>query len=245
MAAPDKKVCFLTGGSGRLGSELAALLAREGYTIFFTYNKSTDTAAKVLQDLRAVSPESSMTRCDTSRVSDIEDAFRLFSERYTRLDLLIASASSFFSTPLPDVTEKQWEELVGTNLKGTFFTMQTGARIMKEQPFVSHIVTISDIAADLVWKGFAPYSASKAAVQHLTRVFAKVFAPKILVNSIAPGTVTKLPEWNDIPEEELAADISLRRIGQPEDIVKALLFFVNSDYITGQIINVEGGRLLN
>lgn len=245
MAAPDKKVCFITGGSGRLGSELAVSLAHHGYTIFFTYNRSRERAERVLDTVCAVAPDSSMTRCDTSRVSDIEDAFRLFSGRYKRLDLLIPSASCFFGTSLPDVTEKEWEELVGTNLKGTFFTMQSGAGIMQEQPFVSRIVAITDIAANLVWKGYAPYTASKAAVEHLIRVFAKVFAPRVLVNAIAPGTVTKLPEWDDIPEEELTENILLQRLGRAEDVVKALLFLADSDYITGQVINIEGGRLLN
>lgn len=245
MAASEKKVCFITGGTGRLGSEIAISLARKGYSIFFTYNMSQGKAENVLDTVRTFAPESAMVQCNVSKVANIEEAFRTFTGQFKRLDLLIPSASNFYSATLPDITESEWESLVDTNLKGTFFTMQAGARIMRNQPFVSRIITMTDISADLVWQGFAPYTASKNAVQHLTKVFAKAFAPDILVNSIAPGTVTINPEWNNGPEDELAKNIPLRRIGQPADIMEAILFLTASNYVTGQVINVEGGRLLN
>ena len=245
MAAAEKKVCFITGGSGRLGSRIAVSLAENGYSVFFTYNRAQEKAGEILETVRAFNPESIMTQCDVSKVTDIENTFRTFMEHFNRLDLLIPSASSFFSTPLPDVTEPAWASLVDTNLKGTFFTMQAGARIMKKQPFVSRIITMTDISADLVWKGFAPYTASKTAVQHLTKVFAKVFAPTILVNSIAPGAVTISPEWSNGKLAELSKNIPLKRIGEPDDIMDAILFLATSSHITGQVINVDGGRLLN
>ena len=245
MAETEKKVCFITGGSGRLGRDVALSLAQNGYSLFFTYNRSREKAADALDKIRSFSPDSAMAQCNVSKVTDIEEAFRLFSEHFNRLDLLITSASNFYSTKLPDVTEAQWQSLVDTNLKGTFFTMQAGARIMKEQPFVSRIITMTDISANLIWKNFAPYTASKTAIQHLTRVFAKVFAPKILVNSIAPGTVTINPDWNDSPENELSKNIPLQRIGEPADIMEAITFLTQSSYVTGQVINVDGGRLLN
>ncbi len=224
---------------------MAVALAAKGYSIFFTYRNSENAAEGVLEEVRAFSPESRMMRCDVSKVSDIRKAFVTFSEHFGSLDLLITSASNFFSTSLPEVTEEEWDSLVDTNLKGTFFTMQAGAAIMKKQPFVSRIITMTDIAAELVWKNFAPYTASKNAIQHLTRVFARALAPNVLVNSIAPGTVTINPEWNDAPEEELSRNIPLRRIGSVEDIMDAVVFLAQSDYVTGQVISVDGGRLLN
>ena len=245
MSHPGNKICFITGGSGRLGKALAISLAENGYSVFFTYRSSEKEAGEVLRSVRSHSPESHMARCDVSKVDDIRSAFRTFRDHFGRLDLLVTSASNFFSTTLPEVSESEWDSLVDTNLKGTFFTMQAGASIMKEQPFVSRIITMSDISANLVWRNFAPYTASKQAIQHLTRVFAKVFAPKILVNSIAPGTVTINPEWNREPDYELARDIPLQRIGTPEDIIDTILFLARSDYITGQVVTVDGGRLLN
>jgi len=157
---------------------------------------------------------------------------------------LIASASNFFSTPLPYVTEKQWDCLVDTNLKGTFFTMQEAVRIMQKQSFVSRIISLTDISANLVWRNFAPYTVSKAGIQHLTKVFAKTFAPHILVNSIAPGTITLHPDKELQPIEDTINSIPLKRPGDPLDIIRAIIFLLESDYITGQVITVDGGRLL-
>jgi len=244
MKPSARKVCFITGASGRLGSEIALSVAGHGYTVFFTWHSSEEIATETLEKIQWISPESRMVRCDVSQTGEIKSAFETFREQFDRLDLLIASASNFYSTPLPEVTEEQWDSLVDTNLKGTFFTMQEAARIMQQQPFVSRIITMTDISADLVWRNFAPYTVAKAGVQHLTRIFAKTFAPTILVNSIAPGTVTINPEKDMDSPEEMIKKIPLRRLGDPLDIVKAIIFLLESDYITGQIIKVDGGRVL-
>jgi NAD(P)-dependent dehydrogenase (short-subunit alcohol dehydrogenase family) len=244
MTLSGKKVCFMTGASGILGSEVALSMAGQGYTIFFTWHSSEKNAAETLEKIRWISPESQMIRCDVSKNIDIINAFTAFRKNFDRLDLLITSASNFFSTPLLDVTEKDWDSLVDTNLKGTFFTMQEAVRIMRKQPFVSRIITMTDISADMVWRNFAPYTVSKSGIQHLTRIFAKEFAPIILVNSIAPGTITLNPDKDMDSEEEMIKKIPLQRLGDPLDIVKTITFLLESDYITGQIINVEGGRLL-
>jgi len=244
MTHSGKKVCFMTGASGLLGGEIALSLARQGYTLFFTWNSSEEKAAQTLEKIRRISPESQMNHCDISKLADISSAFATFREQFERLDLLIASASNFFSTPLPDVTEQQWDSLVDTNLKGTFFTMQEAVRIMQKQPFVSRIISMTDISAELVWRNFAPYTVSKAGIQHLTRVFAKTCAPRILVNSIAPGTITMHPDKELQPIEEMMNNIPLKRLGDPLEICRAITFLLESDYITGQVITVDGGRVL-
>ncbi|KZK73673.1 MAG: short-chain dehydrogenase [Pelodictyon luteolum] len=244
MTQPGKKVCFMTGATGRLGSEIALSVAGQGYTLFFTWHASEPKAEELLEKIRWVSPESEMVHCSTSSAKEIQAAFAAFRKRFDRLDLLIASASNFYATPLPGVSEEEWDSLVDTNLKGTFFTMQEASRIMQKQPFTSRIITMADISADLVWKSFAPYTVAKAGVVHLTKVFAKTFAPNILVNAIAPGTVTLNPGKDMDSEEEMVARIPLRRLGDPLDIVKAVLFLLESDYITGQVITVDGGRML-
>ncbi len=244
MTPSGKKVCFMTGASGMLGSEIALSVAGQGYTVFFTWHASEKRAAETLEKIRWISPESQMVRCDMSKNQDIVNAFTAFRKEFDRLDLLVTSASNFFRTPLPDVTEEEWDSLVDTNLKGTFFTMQEAARIMRKQLFVSRIITMTDISADLVWRNFAPYTVSKAGIQHLTRIFAKEFAPVILVNSIAPGTVTLNADKEMESEAEMVKKIALQRLGDPLDIVRTIIFLLESDYITGQIINVEGGRLL-
>jgi 3-oxoacyl-[acyl-carrier protein] reductase len=244
MSVSGKKVCFMTGASGKLGAEIALAIARQGYSIFFTWQHSEAKARETLEKIRWVSPESQMVRCDVSSVTDIERAFSTFSEAFDRLDLLVTSASNFFRTSLLEVTESEWNSLVDTNLKGTFFTMQYAARIMMKQPFVSRIITLTDISAGLVWRNYAPYTVSKSGIQHLTRIFAKEMAPKILVNSIAPGTISAYPGRDDEPEGDLVGKIPLQRLGDPMDIVMAFRFLMESEYITGQVISIDGGRLL-
>jgi 3-oxoacyl-[acyl-carrier protein] reductase len=244
MSASGKKVCFITGASGKLGSEIALAIAGQGYSIFFTWHASGEKAEETLEKIRWVSPESQMIRCDLADTADIERAFSTFGTHFDRLDLLVASASNFYRTDLLAVTESDWDNLVDTNLKGTFFTMQAAARIMLKQPFISRIITMSDVSADLVWPNFAPYTVSKAGIQHLTRIFARETAPRILVNSIAPGTVSAYPGRASEPEMELLKKIPLERLGDPMDIVMAIRFLMESEYITGQVINIDGGRLL-
>lgn len=244
MPNSGKKVCFMTGASGKLGSEIALAVAGQGYSIFFTWQHSEEKAKETLEKIRWVSPESQMAQCDVSSVAEIERAFASFSEHFDRLDLVITSASNFFRAPLLEVTEADWDSLVDTNLKGAFFTMQLAARIMTKQPFVSRMITMTDISANLVWRNYAPYTVSKSGIQHLTRIFAREMAPKILVNSIAPGTISAYSGRDDEPEADLVGKIPLERLGDPMDIVTTIRFLMETEYITGQVINVDGGRLL-
>jgi NAD(P)-dependent dehydrogenase (short-subunit alcohol dehydrogenase family) len=244
MPNTGKKVCFMTGASGKLGSEIALAIAGQGYSIFFTWQHSEARARETLEKIRWVSPESQMARCDVSSVTEIEQAFAEFSKHFNRLDLLITSASNFFRTDLLEVTEPDWDSLVDTNLKGAFFTMQFAARLMTRQPFTSRIITMTDISAGLVWRNYAPYTVSKSGIQHLTRIFAKEMAPKILVNSIAPGTISAYSGRENEPEADLVGKIPLERFGDPMDIVMVIRFLMETEYITGQVINVDGGRLL-
>lgn len=234
----------MTGATGILGSEIALSVAGQGYTVFFTYNSSEEKALQILQKIRWVSPESQMIHCDVSKPGDIIAAFTAFRQHFDRLDLLIAAASNFYSTAIPDITEEDWDNLVDTNLKGTFFTMQEAVRIMLKQSTISRIITLTDISANLIWRNFAPYTVAKAGIQHLTKIFAKTCAPGILVNSIAPGTVTINPEIEMDSEAEMIKKIPLKRLGDPLDIIKTITFLLESDYITGQVISVDGGRLL-
>ena len=244
MTTSGKRVCFMTGATGILGSEIALSVAGQGYTVFFTYNSSEQKALQILQKIRWVSPESQMIHCDVSKPGDIIAAFAAFRQHFDRLDLLIAAASNFYSTAIPDITEEDWDNLVDTNLKGTFFTMQEAVRIMLKQSTISRIITLTDISANLIWRNFAPYTVAKAGIQHLTKIFAKTCAPGILVNSIAPGTVTINPEIEMDSEAEMIKKIPLKRLGDPLDIIKTITFLLESDYITGQVISVDGGRLL-
>jgi NAD(P)-dependent dehydrogenase (short-subunit alcohol dehydrogenase family) len=240
----SSKVCLITGASGRLGKAMSLALAERGWRICFTYRTSKSEAHETLSLIRRLSPDSAMVQCDVAKVSSLKKAFDFFKKKFEQLDLCITNASNFFPTPLPEVTEAEWDSLIDTNLKGTFFTMQLAAQIMREQNFVSRIITMSDVSAELVWRRYAPYTVSKSGIQHLTKIFAKEFAPKILVNSIAPGTLLLHADRDKKHERDILAKIPLQRLGTPNDVVSAMLFLAESNYITGQTITVDGGRNL-
>jgi pteridine reductase len=244
MTDSKSKIALLTGASQRVGKYIAMELAKSGYTVHFTYKAARAEARQTLRELQVFSPDSKAFQCDVSKVVQIKRLFKDFSKTSKRLDLLICLASNFYQTPLPNVTEKDFDALVGTNLKGTFFTMQEAARLMAKQSFTSRIITFSDVSAELVWRNYAPYTAAKLGIQHFTKIFAKVFAPKILVNSIAPGTVLLNPKADAKYAEQILQKVPLGKIGSPEDIFAAVKFLAESKYVTGQIINVDGGRLL-
>ncbi|MDX2128151.1 MAG: SDR family oxidoreductase [Chloroherpetonaceae bacterium] len=257
----NPKSCFITGASGRLGKASAIALAREGWSVFFTFRNSIREAKSTRDEIRRYGVNSECYKCDISRPKEITRVFRACRSETNELHLAICNASNFFPTPLPDVTEKDFDALVDTNLKGTFFTMQEAAKWMHEMSKTEsrakkknildstghlhkHIVVMTDVSARLSWRRYAPYTAAKAGIENLIRVFAKEFAPEILVNGIAPGTLL-LHEQRDKPfEDAILQKIPLQRLGSPEDVVKALMFLVSSDYITGQIITVDGGRML-
>jgi NAD(P)-dependent dehydrogenase (short-subunit alcohol dehydrogenase family) len=240
----NQKIAFITGASGRLGKAMATALAERGWTICFTYLSSQTEAAATLTDLRRFSPASEMVQCNLADTAAIDHAFYFFKEKFSRLDLCITNASNFFPTPLLEVTADTWDNLVNTNLRGTFFTMQHAAKLMMTQDFTSRIITMSDVSAELIWRRYAPYTVSKLGIQHLTKIFAKECAPKILVNSIAPGTMLLHPERDQNHESDILAKIPLKRLGTPEDIVNAMLFLTETDYITGHTLSIDGGRLL-
>lgn len=238
------RVAFMTGASDRVGKAIALALAEQGYTVCFTYHSNRPKALDTLREIRRLSPASAVVPCDVRRVGSIQKAFRFLTAHFTRLDVVIALASNFYPTPLPAVSERDWDSLVDTNLKGTFFTMQSAAEIMNKQSFTSRLIAFSDVAAELVWRKYAPYTVSKLGIAHLVKIFAKEFAPKILVNAIAPGTVLFNPKNDAKHAAEILKKIPMGRIGTPEDIVKAVLFLAQADYITGETISIDGGRRL-
>jgi len=160
------------------------------------------------------------------------------------LDVLINNASSFYPTALADVTEAQWDELLGSNLKAPFFLTQALANVLVERQ--GCVVNIVDIHAERGLKGYSVYSIAKAGLAAMTKVLAKELGPSVRVNGVAPGAII-WPEF-DMSEEdknEILQRVALRRHGQPADIAKAVLFLVrDAEYVTGQILSVDGGRTL-
>lgn len=234
------KVALVTGGARRVGRAFSIALAEAGCDVVINYNSSPDDAARTVQDITALGRRAIAVQADVSSVEQLRTLLGETEAAFGRLDVLVNNASVFERGPVADITEPDWDHVLGVNLKGPFFASQLAAPLLRRDGG-GVIVNIVDLSALQPWPSFAHHAVSKAGLLHLTRVLARALAPVIRVNSIAPGTV--LP-----PEHQEGEDGSERRViqraGEPRDVVDALLYLVRSDFVTGENLVVDGGRML-
>ena len=155
------------------------------------------------------------------------------------LDVLVNSAAVMIRTPLEDVTEAQWDEILALNLRAPFFSARAAAARMTEGGV---IVNIADLAAFEAWTGYIPHGTSKAGLVYVTRALAKRLAPRVRVNAVAPGAVLLPDEWSVADADRLARTTPLERLGSPDDVTRAVLYLVDAEYVTGETLIVDGGR---
>ena len=240
------KVALVTGAARRIGAMVARTLHAEGATVVIHY-KDSDDAAKALQaELNAQRLGSCrLLQADLLATAQFPQLISALVEQTGRLDILINNASSFYPTPLGSLQEQQWEDLIGTNLKAPLFLSQAVLPYLRQSQGV--IINMADVHGLRPLPEFSVYCTAKAGLIMLTQVLARELGPSIRVNGIAPGAIL----WPERPisEEqrtELLAKTALERMGSPEDIARTVLFLVrDAPYITGQVLAVDGGRLLN
>ncbi|OOY35937.1 pteridine reductase [Solemya velum gill symbiont] len=239
-----RKTALITGGATRLGAATARLLHAAGYDIVIHYRNSTDNAeilAAALNSLR----ERSATILQGDLLEDgiIPGLVEQAAAFNQRLDVLINNASSFYATKMGHVETEQWEDLVGTNMKAPFFLAQAAAPWLTETN--GSIVNMVDVHGFRPKKDFAVYSMAKAANAMMVKVLARELGPYVRVNGVAPGIIL-WPEHGLADEEKnrMLSRTALQRPGNPDDIASTIRFLVTeADYITGQIIAVDGGRM--
>jgi pteridine reductase len=234
------KVALVTGGAVRVGLEIARALADAGADVAVGYLRSGPAARAAARELQARGVRAVALRADVGRPREARALVDATAKRLGRLDILVNNAALFFRTPLGSTTPAQFDRLLAVNLRAPFFCSQAAARAMGRRG--GRIINIADVGAVRAWPGYVPYSVSKAGVIMLTRGLAAALAPRIQVNAVAPGVVL-LPEG--FPREagrRLAARIPMGRHGRPADVAEAVRFFAScSDYITGQVLFVDGG----
>ena len=242
----NSKVVMITGGARRIGAELVRHLHRHDMRVILHYCNSQTDARALAGELNARRSDSvRLLQGDLTEYAKIpammEQAFRLFE----RLDVLVNNASVFFPTDIGDINEDAWERLVGANLKAPLYLIQAAAPHLKSTR--GCVVNIVDIHADRPLKGYPLYSISKAGLAMLTRSMARELAPEIRVNGIAPGAILwPEAEHYEAMHQEIISRTALKREGSPCDIADAALFLIrHADYVTGQIIAVDGGRTLS
>ena len=240
----ENKVALVTGGAARVGKAISLGLAKEGVKVAVHYHHSGDEAEQTLTEIESAGGEALLLPGDFSRVAEIEKVVRSCYRHFKRLDILINNAAIYFRTPLGKTTEQQWDELLEINLKAPFFCAQFVSTIMKKQKS-GKIINIADVAGISPWPGFIPYSASKAGLISITKGLAKALAPDIQVNTIASGTVLMQEDAVEENRDEIKNLTLLKKIGSPADIVNTVLYLLKgSDFITGSVVTVDGGRLL-
>ena len=231
----DGRVALVTGSAKRIGREIALELRRRGARIAVHYRTGESEARE------AAGPTGTTFQADLKDFARFEPMFRHIDAVFGRLDILVNSASVFSPATADEATPEHWDEQMDTNAKAPFFLAQHAARLMRRNGS-GKIINIADVAGEVIWPGYLPYSISKAALIAVNRGLAKAFAPDIQVNAIAPGPVL-FPEYYTADQKKAAVERTLlKRPGSPQDIVNAAMFLIENDYITGEMIHADGGR---
>jgi len=239
----NNKTALITGAAKRIGASISRNIHEAGYNVGIHYNSSKKDAKKLCEELNAKRAGSAQIfKADITKVSDAKSLVNSFLKWGGKLDLLINNASSFYPTPIGSVTEENWNDLIGTNLKGPLFISQEASVSLKKNK--GSIINLVDIHIKSPPKDHAVYIAAKAGLEILTRSLARDLAPEVRVNGISPGAILwPEGELDAATKDKILDSIPLKRKGNPQDISDCVLFLVNSaSYISGQIISVDGGK---
>ena len=239
------KTILITGAAKRIGKEIALTFSQMGWNIIIHYNTSKKDAQDLADQINSHNLNSAkIIQANLDISSDVQ---RLVDESklcFDSIDVLVNNASTFYPTPIDDISEEHWDKLVGSNLKGPLFLIQG----LKEQLKSSKgsIINITDTNLSKGVPNFSIYSAAKAGLEAITKGLARELAPDIKVNAIAPGAMLEPPDvtWTEEQKNKVIENIPLNRMGSEKDIADAVSFLAHSEYITGQIIKVDGGRSL-
>ncbi len=234
------QVALVTGAGKRIGRSIALRLAADGADVVVNYATSKREAEDVVHEIEAGGRRSAAIQADVSRRGDVQRLFAEVEAQLGRLDILVNNAGKFFAAKFEELTDEQWDGILAANLKSQFLCAQAAAPIMKRQGR-GRIINLSSLGGMLAWPAFTHYCVSKAGVIMLTRCLARALGPEILVNSVAPGTI-QFP--GEAPDEDYIQRVPLHRTGTGEDIAGAVAYLATAEFVTGQVLVVDGGRAL-
>lgn len=234
---------LITGAGKRIGAVIARTLHDAGANVAIHYFSSSDSAEALAAELNSSRADSAITaKADLRSTKAIDQLVKTVIDKTGRLDVLVNNASTFYPTPIGTITESQWEDLIGSNLKAPLFLSQAAAEHLRATQ--GAIVNIVDVHSQRPLRDHPVYGPAKAGLAMLTRSLAKDLGPDVRVNGVSPGAIL----WPDdgMPEkvqQSIIKEIALKRIGAAEDIAGAVLYLArDASYVTGQIIAVDGGR---
>lgn len=236
------RVALVTGAAKRIGRSIALELAQRGADVMVNYRSSKNEAEQVAAEIGKMGRRAAAVQADVSRRTEVERLVAETEKLFGGLDVLVNNTGRFENVPFSKISDEQWNGILATNLTSQFLCAQTAAPLLKRSGR-GRIVNLASLGGILAWPGYTHYCVSKAGVIMLTRCIARALAPEITVNAVAPGTITF-----DGDAAELEADYIRRaplgRTGKGSDIAQAVAFLIESDFITGQVLVVDGGRSL-
>ena len=238
------KVVLITGGAKRVGAAICRRLHAAGADLMLHYRESAGEARLLQAELNHQRKDSvALIQADLLDLAKLQSLVDQTVQRFGKLDALINNASSFFQTPVGEITVEQWDDLIGTNLRAPLFLVQAAAPALKKSQ--GAVVNITDIHAERPLKNYVVYSVAKAGLVGLTRSLARELAPEVRVNAVAPGPILWPDDeaFDELSRQRIISHTPLKREGTPEDIAKAVQFLLaEGSYVTGETINVDGGR---
>lgn len=236
----DGRVALVTGGGRRVGRVLAEALAERGAIVAVHYNASSKGADDVVRGIESRGGRAAAFGSDLSDRDAPPHLIAAVAKQFGSLDILVNSAAVMLRTPWGGIEPAVWDSMFALNIRAPFFLAQAAAPHLSKTNGV--IVNIADLAAFETWPDFIPHGISKGGVVHMTRALARILAPEVRVNAIAPGTVLMPDDAKPDVIERFNATTPLRRQGSPGDVAQAMLYLLEADYVTGETIIVDGGR---
>ena len=238
------KVALVTGSGVRVGKRIALALAGTGMHVAVHYHSSAGPADETVAEIRALGVEAESFQADLSQTASIRSLIGAIDERWGRLDVLVNSAAIFPRTPWDEIDEATWDRTLEVNLKAPFFTAWHAVPLMRRGGG-GKIINIADWAGLRPYKNYLPYVISKGGIVTMTKAMAKELAPEIAVNAIAPGPVMLPEDFDAAAAERIRKGTLLQRLGSPDDIAQSAVYLVAmTDFVTGHVLVVDGGRLI-
>ena len=235
------RVALVTGAGRRLGRAMAQALADRGMAVAIHHHASSEGARELEREVRRTGGRAACFQADLTDAAAARELPMRVAAQFGRLDVLVNSAAVMHRLGFAETTPEQWDAIHALNLRAVFFCTQGAASALREAK--GKVVNLADLAGLQPWPGFVAHSVSKAGVVMLTKVLALSLAPEVTVNGIAPGAVLVPEDYTAEERERLARSTPLRRLGNPSDVVAALLYLLEGgDFVTGEILVADGGR---
>ena len=239
------KTILITGAAKRIGREMALSFFSKGWDIVIHYNGSKEEAEALADKMNFERSNSAMTaQANLDNANEVTQLVEKTLSKNSRIDALINNASTFYPTPIGTFTEENWNALMGSNLKAPLFLIQSFHKELEKNK--GFIINVTDINVDKALVNHSIYLAAKSGLQTLTKSLAKELAPNIRVNAIAPGAILEPPnvEWTTEQKNNIINAVPMKRMGTEKDIVDAAIYLSEAKYVTGQILNIDGGKSL-